>query len=121
VGEVLEGRVGNIKPFGIFVDLPEFGARVSGLVPREETGEQRGSDLGRLFSIGEVVRVEILEVKDGKIRLAMAAGEAAQPERVVPSVMADAAGQAPAAAQDTPMAMAMRKALEQAQKKGGQA
>ena len=131
VGEEVEGRVGNIKPFGVFVDLPQFGARVSGLIPREETGEKRGADLTRSFAIGEVVRVQILEVNAGKIRLALASGDQpAQPERAVdlssPGAAAPGApmgaGQPGGSASGreaelTPMALAMRKAMEEAEKK----
>jgi small subunit ribosomal protein S1 len=69
VGEVVEGRVGSIKPFGVFVDLPEFGPRASGLMPREESGFPRGTDLAAHFTVGQVVRVELLESKEGKLRL----------------------------------------------------
>lgn len=75
-GEIVEGRVAGVKPFGVFVDLPDYGPRVTGLLPREETGQPRGTDLGRHFSIGQTVRVEILEVKGDRIRL--------KPERSLP-------------------------------------
>jgi small subunit ribosomal protein S1 len=71
-GEVVEGRVGSVKPFGVFVDLPEFGARASALMPREETGEPRGADLAARFKVGETVRVEMLEPKEGKLRARLA-------------------------------------------------
>lgn len=69
LGEILEGRVGNIKPFGVFVDLPSLGGRASGLMPREETGLPRGTDLAQHYSVGQTIRVEILESKEGKLRL----------------------------------------------------
>jgi small subunit ribosomal protein S1 len=71
-GEVVEGRVGSVKPFGVFVDLPDFGARASALMPREETGEARGADLAARFKVGETVRVEMLPPKDGKLRARLA-------------------------------------------------
>jgi len=67
-GEVVEGRVGSVKPFGVFVDLPDFGPRASALMPREETGEPRGADLDARFKVGDPVRVEMLEPKEGKLR-----------------------------------------------------
>ena len=72
VGEVVEGKVGSVKPFGVFVDLPVFGARASALMPREETGEPRGADLNARFKVGETVRVEMLESKEGKLRARLA-------------------------------------------------
>ncbi len=69
VGEVTEGRVGSIKTYGVFVDLPQIGPRASGLMPREETGLPRGTDLTQHFTLGQTVRVELLESKEGKLRL----------------------------------------------------
>ena len=69
VGEVTEGRVGSIMTYGVFVDLPQLGGRASGLMPREETGLPRGTDLAAHFTVGQVVRCELLESKEGKLRL----------------------------------------------------
>src|SRR5439155_16668665 len=68
-GDVVEGFVAGIKPFGVFVDLPVYGRRVRGLVPREETGLPREGDLAKQFSTGDPVEVEVLELREGKIRL----------------------------------------------------
>ncbi len=70
-GETAEGFVSGIKPFGLFVDLPAFGRRARGLVPREETGAPRDSDLTREFTTGQALEVEVVDVKDGRIRLRM--------------------------------------------------
>ena len=118
-GEITEGRVSGIKPFGVFVDLPDYGHRVSGLLPREETGEPRGADLSRLFSPGQALQVEILEAKEGKIRLGLVH---ALPERkpAAPAAASPApgAGAAPKPeAELTTMAIALRKAMEEARRK----
>lgn len=68
-GEVVEGRVSGVRPFGVFVDLPEFGPRATGMIPREESGQPRNADLAAAFPLGKTVRVEILEPRAGKIRL----------------------------------------------------
>jgi small subunit ribosomal protein S1 len=120
VGEIAEGRVAGIKPFGVFVDLPEYGPRVSGLLPREETGEPRGADLGRAFSVGLPLTVEILEAKEGRIRLGLVHARPAAPEATKPA----ATGAAKPAAEPelTTMAIALRKAMEEARRreeKGG--
>lgn len=74
VGDVVDGVVANIKPYGLFVDLPIYGARVRGLCPREETGERRGTDLSQRFSPGTPLKVAVIEVQpDGKIRLSVTA------------------------------------------------
>ncbi len=127
-GEIVEGRVAGIKPFGVFVDLPDYGPRASGLLPREETGEPRGADLARLFTVGQSVQVEVLEVKAGKIRLGLTHVRPERPAHKEP-VPPAAAGPKPGAAGATPrpepelttMAIALRKAMEEAarRKQGG--
>src|SRR5439155_7185527 len=61
------------------VDLPAYGRRARGLVPREETGAPRDADLTRRFSIGESLEVEVLEMHEGKIRLRLHAPKSALP------------------------------------------
>jgi len=70
VGEVVEGVVRNIKPYGVFVDLPSLGPWVSGLLPGAETGLAREENLARHFKKGDKAQVEIIEVDErGRIRL----------------------------------------------------
>lgn len=79
VGETIEGRVGNVVEFGVFVDLPEFGARASGLLPRELSGQPREADLKEHFKVGQPVRVEVIELREGKIRLGLEGGPRPEP------------------------------------------
>ena len=79
VGETLEGRVGNVVAFGVFVDLPEFGARASGLLPRELSGQPREADLKEHFKVGQPLRVEVIELREGKIRLGLEGGPRPEP------------------------------------------
>ncbi|HVP15069.1 MAG TPA: S1 RNA-binding domain-containing protein [Terriglobales bacterium] len=112
-GEIVEGRVAGIKPFGVFVDLPEYGPRVTGLLPREETGEPRGADLGRVFSVGLPLTVEVLEAKEGRIRLGLVHARPAAPE---PAKAPSGATKAPEP-ELTTMAIALRKAMEEARRR----
>ncbi|HEX7880184.1 MAG TPA: S1 RNA-binding domain-containing protein [Candidatus Eisenbacteria bacterium] len=74
IGTEVEGTVASVKNYGIFVNLPSLGARVSGLVPRAETGESRGADLARRFPVGSPIKAEIIQVDEqGRIKLSMAA------------------------------------------------
>jgi small subunit ribosomal protein S1 len=74
IGQEVEGTVASVKNYGIFVNLPSLGARVSGLVPRTETGESRGADLAKRFPVGSPVKAEIIQVDEqGRIKLSMAA------------------------------------------------
>ncbi len=79
VGEVVEGRVGNIVAFGLFVDLPEFGSRASGLLPRELTDQPREADLKEHFKVGQPLKVEVIELREGKIRLGLEGGPRPEP------------------------------------------
>ncbi len=74
VGQSVEGTVASVKNYGIFVNLPSIGPRVSGLVPRIETGEARGADLAKRFPVGSPIKAEIIQVDEqGRIKLSMAA------------------------------------------------
>ncbi len=72
-GEVFVGRITGIQPFGIFVQLVEF--YVDGLVPIRTMGDDfyvydeaqhtlTGKDHGRVFRLGDEVRVVLAEVDD---------------------------------------------------------
>jgi ribosomal protein S1 len=70
VGDRVEGVVRNIKPYGIFLDLPSLGPWVSGLLPAAETGLGREVNLRKKFREGEKLEVEIVEIDEqGRLRL----------------------------------------------------
>jgi small subunit ribosomal protein S1 len=70
VGQVLRGIVDDIKPYGLFVRLPQFGAKVRGLLPLEELRGSEKGDIKKKFPKGEEIRVEIISIDEkGKIRL----------------------------------------------------
>src|SRR5258705_13659355 len=112
VGDRVEGFVSGIKPFGLFVDLPAYGLRSRGLVPREETGVPRDADLSKQFSIGDTLEVEVLESKDDRIRLSLRRARAAAEPALSSRESAPATAPPPAEAALTTMAIALRKALE---------
>ena len=74
-GDKVSGIVAGVKPFGVFVDLPDYGRRARGLVPREETGAPRDADLEQRFTVGTAVEVEVLDARDQRIRLSMRTAE----------------------------------------------
>jgi small subunit ribosomal protein S1 len=68
VGQVVTGTVDRIESFGLFLTFP--GGR--GLVPASETGTERGTDLRRIFKLGQELKVAIVEIEGGgKIRLSI--------------------------------------------------
>ena len=74
VGTVLEGKVETIKPYGAFVDL---GNGISGLVHISQMSTKRVATPEEVCKEGDVVKVKITKVKDGKVSLSMKALEEA--------------------------------------------
>jgi small subunit ribosomal protein S1 len=75
VGQVVVGKVDRIEPYGVFLVFP--GGK--GLIPAAETGTDRGTDLRKHFSLGQEVKVAVLDIDaSGKIRLSITAAERAE-------------------------------------------
>ena len=67
VGDIVEGKVTGIKPFGAFVSLPEG---KTGLVHISEVSYEFVQDLSAVLSDGQTVSVKVLSIApDGKIAL----------------------------------------------------
>jgi len=67
-GNIVTGKVDRVEPFGVFIEWD--GNR--GLIPASETGTDRGTDLKRVFSLGQEVKAEIIEAGD-KLKLSITA------------------------------------------------
>jgi len=75
-GQTLKGIVEDSKPYGLFVRLPQFGARVRGLLPMEELRESERGDVKKKFPKGQEIQVEIISIDEkGRIRLSQRAME----------------------------------------------
>ena len=68
-GDIVQGKVSRIEPFGIFIDWGGF----TGLIPAAETGTDRGTDLKRVFPLNKEVKAEIIEVNGEKLKLSITA------------------------------------------------
>ena len=69
VGNVLEGRITGIKPFGAFVALPE--GRV-GMVHISEVSNAYVQDIAAVLHEGETVKVKVIGISpEGKIALSI--------------------------------------------------
>jgi small subunit ribosomal protein S1 len=68
VGEILEGAVERVMPFGVFVKLP---SGVTGLVPNSEMGTPRGTNHNKMFAPGAPmqVAVTVVDLAKGKVTL----------------------------------------------------
>lgn len=79
-GTVLEGRVESLMPYGAFVDL---GDGLSGLVHISQISQKRLKKPSEALSVGDVVRVKVLNTNDNKISLSIrAAAESAEPDEI---------------------------------------
>lgn len=76
-GDIVEGTVDSIKPYGAFINL-EGG--VSGLLHISQISTQRIKHPGVVLKEGQTVKVKILSVADGKISLSMRVLEEAKAE-----------------------------------------
>jgi small subunit ribosomal protein S1 len=112
VGDVVGGTVASVKPFGVFIDLPVYGRRARGLLPVEEAGER--GDLARRYPAGEPVSVVVTELREGKIRLGLAAGGSHEHGE---SHRPRAQREQPKSDEPTTMAIALRKAMEKARER----
>ncbi|KAK9102766.1 hypothetical protein Sjap_020020 [Stephania japonica] len=74
VGATFTGKVRSIQPFGAFVD---FGAFTDGLVHVSQLSDSFVKDVGSFVSIGQEVKVKLLEVntESGRISLTMREGD----------------------------------------------
>ena len=69
VGNVFEGRVTGVKPFGAFVALPE--GRV-GMVHISEVSNEFVQDINAVLHDGDSVKVQVINIApDGKIALSI--------------------------------------------------
>ena len=112
---MVDAWVAGIKPYGLFVDLPVYGHRTRALVPHEETGERRGTDLTKRYRIGDQLRVEITDIDaEGKIRASMTRVQERSAEEQFRAFQSGAAARG---APQTSMAEALRRAMEEAEKR----
>ena len=71
-GTVLEGKVESLQPYGAFVDL---GDRLNGLVHISQICQKRIRKPSEVLTVGDVVKVKVLNTNDGKISLSIKAVE----------------------------------------------
>ena len=69
-GMVLEGAVTNVTKFGAFVDL---GVHQDGLIHISQLSQQYVSDPSDIVSVGDVVKVKVLEVDVDRKRISLSA------------------------------------------------
>ena len=68
VGQILDGKVSGIKPFGAFVDI---GGGVTGLVHISEVAGEYVEDINKYLRNGQEVKVFVVSAEDGKVSLSI--------------------------------------------------
>ncbi len=70
IGQVLKGIVEDIKPYGLFVRIPQLGLKVRGLLPVQELKDSGKGDVKKRFPKGKEIQVEIISIDEkGRIGL----------------------------------------------------
>ncbi|MDJ1176012.1 S1 RNA-binding domain-containing protein [Roseofilum capinflatum] len=67
VGQLVEGRIANIKPFGLFVDL----GNTTGLIHIKQISQSYIESLSSQFSIGQSIKAIIINIDEGKGRISL--------------------------------------------------
>jgi len=97
VGQVIEGKVVQIKEYGAFVEL-EPG--LDGLVHISEVAHKRVENINNELQVGQVVNVKILEIDKDRKRISLSIRETIEPptpEEIAAEKAAKAAAEAEAA------------------------
>lgn len=68
IGDLVEGKVVGISPFGVFV---EFGESLKGLIHISELSWQRIENIDKIIGVGEKVKAKIISFDDAKISLSL--------------------------------------------------
>lgn len=71
-GRLIEGKVVNLKPYGAFVELT---AGVTGLLHIKQVSQKRVESLEEVLSVGETIKVMIVDVDEYKGRIALSTKE----------------------------------------------
>jgi ribosomal protein S1 len=74
LGQLVSGSVERVENYGLFVQLEGTKGRVGrGLLPVAEIGVARGTDLRKAFPIGTKLKVKVVEIGEGRMRLSVRA------------------------------------------------
>lgn len=67
VGQLIEGKVVGIKPFGVFVDLEG----ITGLLHITQISQKRIDSLSTIFAVGNFVQAIIVDLDEGRKRISL--------------------------------------------------
>ena len=98
VGQIVTGKVVQIKDYGAFVEL-EPG--LDGLVHISEVAHKRVNDISEEIKVGETVQAKILEIDTERKRISLSIKQTKEPEEEVPAEVEEAEEIVEEAAADT--------------------
>lgn len=67
IGQLVEGKITGIQPFGVFVDLDG----VSGLLHIKQVSQNYIESLPSLFQIGQLIKAVLIDIDEGKGRISL--------------------------------------------------
>ncbi|MBD2483088.1 S1 RNA-binding domain-containing protein [Planktothrix sp. FACHB-1365] len=67
VGQLVEGKVMGVKPFGVFVDIEG----VTGLIHIKEVSQKYVESLAELFPIGQMIKAMVISLDEGRHRISL--------------------------------------------------
>ena len=67
IGQLVEGKVSSIKPFGVFVDLEG----VSGLLHIKQVSQKYIENLGQVFTPGQPLKAVVLDLDESRGRISL--------------------------------------------------
>lgn len=75
VGEILEGAVSGIMPYGLFVEISRDSVKVDGLVHISEISWEKVEDPSKYHKVGDKVKVRVVEIdeEEGRVQLSLKA------------------------------------------------
>lgn len=65
-GDIVEGQITGVTKYGVFVSLED---NYVGLIHISEVSNKFVSDLTKLFTIGNVIKVKVLEIDEDKLQV----------------------------------------------------
>ena len=67
IGQLVEGKVSSIKPFGVFVDLEG----VSGLLHIKQVSQKYIENLSQVFASGQILKAVVIDLDEGRGRISL--------------------------------------------------
>lgn len=67
IGQLIEGKVSSVKPFGVFVELEG----VTGLIHIKEVSQKYIESLPNLFPVGLALKAMIIDLEEGRRRVSL--------------------------------------------------